>query len=338
MEIAQCRREGRSFEDRRRFKLSQLPLLINGDDVVFTEKKEDIDVWTRIVTLVGLKPSVGKNYISKHFLMINSRLYKPFDDGKSVDWYFEPFINMGLLSGVSSKKSIQTLLGIDGMRSIGQISHDLTEGFSPLMVGKLMRQFIGNWKSVLRLCHGRQSWYAPVQLGGLGLKVWSRSFYTLEQRMVAVHLASFQSPDLLDYSLVLGNPDCSPQYLEWALKLYKLLIKLNNISVEWSSVVHGDPLFKECVDIAYLYCETPFGEDSSIIKLYDRYRRVMGKLASYGSRLVRLGTEESRKNEWITHSDLKCCQPISLEKLESFDRKSILSVTLQLPTVEFLER
>lgn len=49
-------------------------ILVNGDDLLFVEKPEIYTAWKQAVFDLGLSLSVGKNYISKFFGTINSRL------------------------------------------------------------------------------------------------------------------------------------------------------------------------------------------------------------------------------------------------------------------------
>jgi len=56
--------------------LESQPVLINGDDIVFTVNDEvDYDRWGHAIAEFGFKKSIGKNYISDRILMINSQMY-----------------------------------------------------------------------------------------------------------------------------------------------------------------------------------------------------------------------------------------------------------------------
>jgi len=61
----------------RRFKLRDLPMVVNGDDILFScENDVMYENWKKITAFCGLKFSLGKNYTSKRFLVINSELYR----------------------------------------------------------------------------------------------------------------------------------------------------------------------------------------------------------------------------------------------------------------------
>jgi hypothetical protein len=56
---------------RRRF-----PVLVNGDDILFRCDRHTYQVWQQEVRKFGLIPSVGKNYFSQDYCLINSRLVR----------------------------------------------------------------------------------------------------------------------------------------------------------------------------------------------------------------------------------------------------------------------
>lgn len=56
--------------------LSELPICVNGDDVLFwANNEEHYEIWKQITRECGLKFSLGKNYTSRDFCIINSELY-----------------------------------------------------------------------------------------------------------------------------------------------------------------------------------------------------------------------------------------------------------------------
>lgn len=54
--------------------LRDLPCLINGDDISFRDSLKNIKKWKRVANLMGLIPSVGKNYLSRTWFTINSQI------------------------------------------------------------------------------------------------------------------------------------------------------------------------------------------------------------------------------------------------------------------------
>jgi hypothetical protein len=67
-----CKATGRSMED--------VPALFHGDDIAAQLSSEEIGSWKQIASKVGLSLSVGKNYISKDYVSIDSQLFCRVDD------------------------------------------------------------------------------------------------------------------------------------------------------------------------------------------------------------------------------------------------------------------
>lgn len=58
------------------FPLLSLPLLVNGDDAGFRANPTEYTVWKAITEAGGLTPSIGKNYSSEDWLILNSQLFQ----------------------------------------------------------------------------------------------------------------------------------------------------------------------------------------------------------------------------------------------------------------------
>jgi len=240
-------------------------MLINGDDIGFVECRKDMDIWTELVSRAGLKPSVGKNYLSTDFLMINSEYYTPVR-GRSVNWYYEPFINSGLLRGTNTKKdkdSMQSGLSLGRVGDASACSHSLVRGFGPVQGKRLMKKFLTHWKPVIvKTTHPKQSWFAPRQLGGLGLAVCGSGVeMTMDQRMIATLLHNLSSPEAFKWQLSVGGPKVLPAYLGEAMNLYHRKLEEVNCKAEWvvgedlDRQVEEDGLFGHCVSQSYLHSD-----------------------------------------------------------------------------------
>jgi hypothetical protein len=75
--------------------LVDLPCLVNGDDILFRSNDEFYSIWKKWINHAGFTLSVGKNYISKNFLTVNSEswLFNPTNNKfRKID-----FLNCGLL-------------------------------------------------------------------------------------------------------------------------------------------------------------------------------------------------------------------------------------------------
>jgi hypothetical protein len=157
------------------------PVLINGDDILFTCAAEFYSIWRKVVTDVGLEPSVGKNLFSDEILQINSELYsvktkvieQPFGyqgnlfPCQSVAYGVNkiPYVNFGLLTFrkkqdcskdlVVKRDGLQTLDVTDTLDPVWfrvknciSLRDTLFEGLDPKISKRVMRV----WKQHMAPC------------------------------------------------------------------------------------------------------------------------------------------------------------------------------------------
>nr|UJQ92684.1 MAG: putative RNA-dependent RNA polymerase [Narnaviridae sp.] len=87
--------------------ISELPMCVNGDDILFwCHSDRHYQIWKDVTANAGLKFSLGKNYTSRRFCIINSEMYR---HQPTTDLKFEkiPCINTRLLEG-GSRSSVTT--------------------------------------------------------------------------------------------------------------------------------------------------------------------------------------------------------------------------------------
>jgi hypothetical protein len=82
---------------KRMIKLEDLPVLVNGDDILFRSNPEFYSLWLEEISKVGFTLSLGKNYVHRKVLTVNSQLYS--FSGTRFD--FLGYLNTGLLTGQS---------------------------------------------------------------------------------------------------------------------------------------------------------------------------------------------------------------------------------------------
>jgi hypothetical protein len=147
-----------------RFKPRQLPVLINGDDILFRASDAFYATWkSTIERVAGFRLSVGKNYIHKKYFTINSTPCHLSDAGRAV---IMSYMNVGLLVGQSKltgrqeQKAVPDWLWYDGAVK-GAIDPIRAHG-----------RFIHYHKPILDKVteRGRFNFFSDVYLGGLGLK------------------------------------------------------------------------------------------------------------------------------------------------------------------------
>lgn len=83
----------------RQLSIHDLPVLINGDDILFRTNDDFYRIWMEKITEVGFFLSLGKNYVHSTFLTINSQGFL-FDRG-TRSFSEIGFLNVGLLTGQS---------------------------------------------------------------------------------------------------------------------------------------------------------------------------------------------------------------------------------------------
>jgi len=86
-----------------KISLSDLPVLINGDDIYFKTNEEFYDIWFRNISKVGFKLSVGKNYVHPTVFTINSTCFTESNSEIKEIGY----LNNGLLCGFSKSGSLK---------------------------------------------------------------------------------------------------------------------------------------------------------------------------------------------------------------------------------------
>lgn len=145
-------------------------VLVNGDDVAFLADHDQYVTWNKCVRSVGLIPSLGKNYTSSRFMIMNSELR--YFDPKAKDWSLLGFVNLSLLWGHERKGPE----GGDDMRGqwtwmdLGPRGRDLLRGIEdPNERAALLERFEFEHRDILQNCPPGLSFRASEQLGGAGL-------------------------------------------------------------------------------------------------------------------------------------------------------------------------
>lgn len=226
----------------RRFRLAEMPLLVNGDDILFwCPSDAAYERWKETVTTAGFKPSVGKNYTSSDYLIINSQVWKI---KKTVDFYGQatwtnlgplPSINLGLLFGTTKSESSHALeksmFGSHELQrdSLRMRAFDFVAGF-PDDEDLMMSVFINYWKKQLKAYPKEVSWWVHPSYGGLGLPVTREVSITDRQRKLAALIHVSQSDIESRVSLrALAQP--LPTYVQafmrsWAKVMRKAGVKM----------------------------------------------------------------------------------------------------------------
>jgi hypothetical protein len=159
--------------------LRQLPVKINGDDILFRANDELYAVWQKNVKLVGFDLSVGKNYIHPHLLTVNSELYQMNKLESGVSFKKYEFFNIGLLTGQSK---------VTGRES-GLRAQPVWDNYNQVLAGavnpvRAHKRFIHYHKETIKTVtkNGDFNLFLPFERGGLGFV----------NHNVPYHITSFQ--------------------------------------------------------------------------------------------------------------------------------------------------
>jgi hypothetical protein len=124
----------KQFGIARKFSIHELYVLVNGDDILFPTNCDFQSLWESLIGLVGFEKSVGKNFVSNKFLIVNSKMYrfKGYKNGLR-DYGFIPIINTSFLTGV--KKGQEFMEASDS--SYNDRLHNLKGAFRDLELDSL---------------------------------------------------------------------------------------------------------------------------------------------------------------------------------------------------------
>jgi hypothetical protein len=73
--------------EKRVYEISELPVLVNGDDILFRTNSELQARWESVLPLAGLEKSIGKNFVSEQFCTVNSCLFRRIREHRIVPDY-----------------------------------------------------------------------------------------------------------------------------------------------------------------------------------------------------------------------------------------------------------
>jgi hypothetical protein len=184
--------------------IAELPLLVNGDDVMMSSS-EPFDGWANHVGLVGLTPSLGKNYVHTHVVCLNSEFYLRETPNSTFERIHPWKINLiygqdsdadGGLFGQHVSRPEHLQLSTLGAMARTMVAHQTDEDKE-----KLLSEFIRNNSKTLKST--QRCWWTPEELGGVGLPLSPATIGRVNDdgRLVASYLMSRVLPeDALGYA------------------------------------------------------------------------------------------------------------------------------------------
>jgi len=150
--------------------LTELPVLVNGDDILFRSSDEFYEVWKGSVSKVGFTLSLGKNYVHKSILTVNSQFYR-HAVVEGVDVFTKiGYLNAGLLTGqskVTGRDVVQRM-------PIWAIHNTVIEGAAdPIRAhNRFLHYYMDDIKDFCSVAEKTTAnLFLPFQRGGLGFDV-----------------------------------------------------------------------------------------------------------------------------------------------------------------------
>jgi hypothetical protein len=215
-------------------------MLVNGDDILFwCPDLVSYETWKSQVTLAGLSPSLGKNYISynqakrgaRQPLVINSELFfvKCSRTEQQLPGHYSlsvkpPLLNLRLATGreydYSPEAQEQSIFGthLHQRDAIRTRAFDLIKGYDRETQDHLMSLFIRTNYPMLKRFPEGMNWFIHPTCGGIGLPVTRKVTLSPEQRKIAGFMAL--DPDqVIARKISMGS--VMPVYLDQALKAHR---------------------------------------------------------------------------------------------------------------------
>lgn len=188
----------RGGEWTRPLSLRRARILVNGDDIGFALDRCWYPLWGYATRKAGLHKSVGKNYTSPEFIVLNSEthMYRPktlpvgVEGPLGLDWEFCPWINGALLFGLTPKgsESWDTRMPVtpESTLGLGDRLRDLLRCANQHFdLDRLRTIFIREHADFLALTPPGVDWVIPPILGGLGLDLPNRAWSVRGRRRAA---------------------------------------------------------------------------------------------------------------------------------------------------------
>jgi hypothetical protein len=181
---AMCRWAIELAENQPRY-LSQCRMLINGDDVGIKSKQHVYSFWRKITEFAGLKESIGKTFISRKFININSTNFVYSEEEKTFT--LTRYVNMGLMKGLKRSGGRIGMDDLDDQYSNLSVRCKKVIELAPERLQKdVYKSFIQAHLTLLKKT--RLPWFMPTWIGGIGLPITAENQPSELDRRVASHI------------------------------------------------------------------------------------------------------------------------------------------------------
>jgi hypothetical protein len=173
-----------------KFEPNRLPVLINGDDILFRTpkpRKDDpksfYELWKKNIAILGFELSVGKNYIHDSVFTVNSECWVVSGAKETPAFKRIRHFDVGLLTNnnASIRLESRTLPLADRLEQVLEGAHNKERAWRRLK--HYYRKELKEWMQVGR--HTTFNVFSAVPLGGLGVKTHGvdPNFTAFQRRM-----------------------------------------------------------------------------------------------------------------------------------------------------------
>jgi len=162
---------------------NELPILVNGDDILFRCPESLVPRWYDSIINAGFSRSVGKNFVHKRAIFINS---EPWLSVKRKDGICDfvpcPFFNVGLMHGQSKVAKSPTVLGGNVFQPLYSLQPEAVRGARNQ--SRAVKRFNRIHREHLRFASadGYFSHHLPECYLGLGMTGCEKSEVSVSQR------------------------------------------------------------------------------------------------------------------------------------------------------------
>jgi hypothetical protein len=145
-----------------------LPVLVNGDDILFRSNIEHYAIWKEVIAEVGFTLSLGKNYTHPTYLTINSELFEYRVRPGEEEFLKLDYYNVGLLMAQSKGRLA------DPRRKLSLVELYASSVGCAINKPQAHLRFLHYNKEQLNLAteRGKYNMFLPIQFGGLGFPVY----------------------------------------------------------------------------------------------------------------------------------------------------------------------
>lgn len=252
-----------------RVPVHRLPVLVNGDDILFLASPQQHEAWLKAIQVVGFVPSVGKNFIHPRFFTVNSVPLEYVPDRRRNDLFWFMHLEGVSWADLDDYKPVSPYRPLDEVHLYGYLNVGLLTGQAKLTgsarVGSLP---LSGWHSgsVLQAMNPVQAhkWFLHYHLKEIR-----------EQTRFGLHTLNLFAHPLLGGLGFRVPPGVEPRFSEAQRVLARQLFLAASVIYEGQSKDYPLPAF------AYL----SNSEKASGVILGHRLEKVEVVLYPYGSPL-----------------------------------------------------